>query len=160
MKRILIAVATLLLAACATSPRFDTSGVATELNPQEAARLPDRAGTRVLWGGVIVQGINAQDASRIEVLGYPLDSNQRPDTDEPPLGRFIVQRQGYLEMADYAPGKLLTVVGGFTRVLDGQVGEAPYRFPVVAGERMYLWPRQSAPTEPRLHFGLGVIFSR
>ncbi len=164
MKRASRLLAVLLLAAgCASGPQFKTEGVATGLTPREApGRGADIVGTRVLWGGVIVSGTNLENATRLEVLGYPLDDSQEPETDRSPVGRFLVIEQGYLETADYAPGRRVTVVGPITAMREGKIGESPYTYPVVDPDRMHLWPRETTrrATEPRIHFGVGVIFGR
>lgn len=154
-----LTLAVLLLASCATSPDFDTRGVDLSLQPQEVADRPLPAGTEVLWGGTIVQGSNLAEGTRLELIGYPLDDQQRPDSGRAPVGRFLVQRDGYLELADYRPGRQLTVRGELARVVEGKVGQAPYRYPVVNAERLHLWSTPRESVGPRFHFGVGVIFS-
>lgn len=161
MKPLVCLLTLLLLTACAAGPRFKTEGVATGLVPGEAARQGDGAiGRRVLWGGVIVASTNLKEATQMEVLAYPLDGSQAPRTDEAPLGRFLIIEPGYLETADYAPGRSVTLVGPVTGSRQGRIGESDYTYPVVDPERIHLWPPESArrTTEPRFHFGVGVIF--
>jgi outer membrane lipoprotein len=152
-----------LVAGCASGPQFQTEGVATGLTQREAStRGADVSGSRVLWGGVIVASTNEENTTRLEVLGYPLGGNQDPETDRSPSGRFLVIEEGYLETADYAPGRRITVVGPVTELREGRIGQSPYTYPVVNPERMHLWPRDTArrASEPRVHFGVGVIFGR
>lgn len=162
--RVLLVWLALLLAGCASKgPGFKTDGVSTGLTPREAStRAADIAGTRVLWGGVIVNSTNLENATQLEVLGYPLDDDQDPRTDAGPTGRFLVIESGYLETADYAPGRRVTVVGPVTGTRQGRIGESVYTYPVVEPDRIHLWPRETAQrqTEPRIHFGVGVIFGR
>lgn len=150
----------MLLSACASGPTFDTSGVATGLTPREAAGGPQVAvGQQVLWGGVIVAGSNRETGTRLEVLAYPLASNQRPDLDARPTGRFLIVQDDYLELADYRAGRQITVVGPVVRIDQGQVGEAPYQYPVVDAERLHLWSVERGGGRPNFHIGVGVIFS-
>lgn len=149
------------LAGCAGLPtEFNTTGADRAVTPSTAvANIDAVRGQKVLWGGVIVNSQNLKDATQIEVLGYPLAQSGRPDRNDPPQHRFIVTRTGYLETADYTAGRLVTVVGKVKEKREGRVGEAPYAFPVVASEQLYLWPKDEAPrNEPRIHFGVGVIF--
>lgn len=158
--RTLVITGLALLAGCAAGPRFDTAGIDTGTTPRRAVAEAERlAGQRVLWGGMVIETTNLAERTRLEVLGYPLDASQRPDTDAEPLGRFLVTRSGYLESVDYRTGRLVTVVGPVTGVRDGRVGEAPYRYPVVGAERIHLWPARYGPGATRVHFGVGVIFS-
>ncbi|MFH7325795.1 Slp family lipoprotein [Desulfurivibrio sp. C05AmB] len=151
-----------LLAGCATGPRYDTRGVALDLPPAIVSANPEPyRGTPVLWGGPIIATRNLADYSEIEVLSYPLDSAQRPRTDRPHQGRFLLRQPGYLEELDYAPGRLVTVRGRLGSAAAGQVGEAPYTYPVVEVSDLHLWPlTRRDPAQPRFHFGIGVIFGR
>lgn len=149
----------LLLAGCATTPRFDTSQAALSVTPEQAVTEMDRLeGTRVLWGGAIVSSVNQEEATRLEILAYPLDDRQRPQTKAKPLRRFLAIQEGYLETADYAQGRWVTLTGPLTGTQAGRVGEAPYTYPVVRIEDIQLWPEERRRAEPRFHFGIGVIF--
>ena len=145
-----------LLSGCATP--IDVGQAERNVPPHEAAQnvalVKDRP---VAWGGTVVNGKNLANNTQFEVLAYPLDSSNRPKVNAAPLGRFIVVHPGYLETADYAPGRLITVVGPVTETRTGKVGEAPYVYPVVAADRMHLWPQLSqTPSEPRIRFGIGI----
>ena len=153
-------IALLLVTACATGPRFETTGVATDLTPRGAAlRFDEVRAERVLWGGIIVDSTHPRQGTRLEVLAFPLE-NQSPQTQQAPLGRFLVIEPGYLETADYAPGRRVTVVGRLGELRQGRIGEAEYTYPVVRADDIHLWPRETAAAEPRVHFGFGVIFNR
>lgn len=146
--------------ACATGPEFDTSAVDKNLLPTAAAADIDAArGRTAMWGGAIINSRNYESTSLVEVLAYPLDDAGRPRLDQSPLGRFLVQRAGYLETVDYAPGRLVTAIGPVAGVRSGTVGEARYNYPVVEARQLHLWPRsETAPrtTNPQFHFGIGI----
>ena len=148
------------LSGCASSPKFDTTGVDKTLQPNTAASSPASSiGRRVQWGGVIVATRNLREQTQLEVLGYPLDRAGEPDTSGSPQGRFLLLQQGYLEPVDYAAGRRLTAVGTIARVEQGRVGEADYQYPVVNATQVHLWPRET-PYQRRdsnVHFGIGVI---
>lgn len=150
------------LTACASGPRYDTSEAATELTAAQVTAAPaSHKGAHVVWGGVIVATRNQPDYTEVEILSYPLDSNQRPDTGSGEQGRFLAHHAGYLESVDYAPGRRVTLRGKVANTVQGKVGDAPYTFPVVQTEEIYLWSRDgSAPSSPSIQFGIGVIFSR
>jgi outer membrane lipoprotein len=135
----------LLLSACATGPAFNTGGVDRSLIPRDVASRPQPAtGKSVLWGGVILNTSNLKDSTQIEMLAYPLDASERPQTDATPLGRFILEQRGYLEPASYAEGRQLTVVGTVSGSRAGQVGESDYNYPVISARQLHLWPAVSA----------------
>jgi outer membrane lipoprotein len=153
----LLTIAVLLVAGCATP--FDIGAATRDILPREAAQRPEIAqGREVAWGGTIVNATNLTDSTQFEVVAYPLDHNNRPQSDAGPLGRFLIVHPGYLETADYAPGRLVTVAGTVTGTRSGKVGEAQYVYPVVAANRMHLWvpETQRHHQEPRIHFGIGI----
>jgi outer membrane lipoprotein len=149
----------LLLAGCAGKPRFDTADTALGVTPDQAVNEMARLeGTRVLWGGVIVAARNREQSTQLEILGYPLNDRQRPVPDADPQRRFLALKDGYLETADFAQGRWVTLTGPLTGTRAGRVGEADYTYPVVRIEDIELWPKAERPREPRFHFGIGVIF--
>ena len=146
-----------LLAACATGPAFDSRQVDPAVTPHGVSANPGyAAGKRVLWGGVILSITNLSDRTSIEVLAYPLDSKQRPRRDQEALGRFMIERPGYLEPASYAQGRLVTAVGTVSRTETATIGAADYRYPVLSPQQLYLWPRDSGYDGTSVHFGIGV----
>jgi len=154
------AIPLLVMAACAPKPPLDTTEVDLSLTPEAALADMDRLeGTRVLWGGVIVAARNREESTRLEILGYPLNNRQRPATEDAPQRRFLAVKEGYLETADYAQGRQVTVTGPLIRTQSGRVGEATYTYPVVRIEDSHLWPKvEPSSREPRFHFGIGVLF--
>lgn len=161
---LLFVAAVLLLAGCATGPRYETAGVATDLVPAEVAASPEvYRDSRVIWGGMIVATRNLAEYTELEVLGYPLESSQRPATSRSPHGRFLVRKSGYLEQVDYSPGRRVTVTGTLGENVDGRVGEAPYVYPVVQASDIHLWPEDTgveSSGRTRFNIGVGVIFTR
>ncbi|MBI3546385.1 MAG: Slp family lipoprotein [Gammaproteobacteria bacterium] len=153
---ILLLLLLITLSGCATP--YDIGQADPRVTPQEAAKdVPGMLNHTVAWGGVIATAKNLKDKTELEVVAYPLDASHRPDSAAPPTGRFIVIQPGYLETADYAPGRLVTVVGDVSETRRGTVGEAPYVYPIVAASKLQLWPKPaSEPREPRFHFGVGV----
>ena len=166
MSKILIPLFALVwLSACATGPRYPTTGVAVDLQPAEvsgSAAASAHRETRIIWGGMIVATRNLSQYTEIEVLGYPLDRNQRPQTSRPPQGRFLVRQAGYLEEVNHAPGRHITVRGTLADNLEGRVGEASYRYPLVQAQDIHLWPtdRDDDNGRTRFNIGVGVIFGR
>ncbi|MCH8505619.1 MAG: Slp family lipoprotein [Ectothiorhodospiraceae bacterium] len=153
----------LFLAACATGPGYTGAHINTELQPRAAAQASDGgSGETVVWGGRIIQAQPLEDATQLEVLAYPLQRNQQPDTGKSSQGRFLGYYPGYLEPADYASDRLITVTGPLREAHTGRVGEADYRYPVINADDIHLWPEQQQVRrdEPRVRFGVGVMLHR
>jgi outer membrane lipoprotein len=152
---LLMLLAAIFLNACASSPKFDTAGVDVKLTPQRVVNENDALkGEPVLWGGVVIDSTNLKHSTQIEILAYPLSSNHRPDREQAPLGRFLAVHTGYLETADYAPGRQITVRGTLADKRIGRVGEAEYTYPVVNITQLHLW---SGSSESQIQFGFGLM---
>jgi len=149
----------LLLGACATAPVLDSSQVDRSLTPALVTAEPDYATDRqVLWGGIILGTTNLPDRTLIEMLAYPLDRREKPQRDEAPLGRFLLEQSGFLDPAIYTAGRLLSVTGSVVRTETGKVGESEQAYPVVSAQALHLWPEDSLSEDPTLFFGIGVGF--
>jgi len=158
LPRIAALLATALLVACATP--FDVGTANRTLTPQAAAgNISAAQGTLVAWGGTIVAARNLKDNTEFEVLAFPLDRDNRPQPGSAPTGRFIAIYPGFVETADYGPGREVSAIGSVTATRTGTVGEANYVFPVLSASRIHLWPRETASsssTQPTIHFGIGI----
>jgi outer membrane lipoprotein len=113
---------------------------------------------RVEWGGTIIAVSNLRDSTEIEVLAYPLMADGRPDTAAPSSGRFIAVRSGFLEPAEYRPGRLVTVAGPVGGMRQGRVGEAQVSLATVAAESLRVWPAGYAGARPVPYGSIGIGF--
>jgi outer membrane lipoprotein len=132
-----------LLQGCATSRVPEAIREAPQPSPSVSAvqQQPDvHLGQRVRWGGKILAVHNARTTTEIEILAAPLGSDGKPQEGESGLGRFIVELAGFKDPAEFPEERRLTVVGALTGVVTRNVGDYPYRYPVVAGDVWYLWP--------------------
>jgi outer membrane lipoprotein len=148
----------LALAACAPAPIYKSASAAVTATPFQVAQTPERyAGNEVIWGGRIVLVKNFTDHSEIELLGYPLDSSQRPKANDSGGGRFIAMMSGYVEPLDYPAGALMTISGKLNGSRAGKVGEANYVFPLVAVAQSHVWTSEEMTRgRNNVHFGLGL----
>jgi len=145
----------LLLGACA-SPPIETEVAADARRPDAVAAEPETASGDVLWGGVVIDARNTDTESRLEILAYPLDRRQRPQTGRAPEGRFLILAEGYLEPVDYAAGRLVTVLGALDGVREARVDEARLLYPAVRSSALHLWRPGDGNSAPRFTFGLGL----
>ena len=157
-KAVIATLALLLLSACATTPPLDDSDIDLALTPAEAvSHSEELKGHRVLWGGMIISAANLKTTTQIEILAYPLDSSQRPDTSKSAYGRFLAQHNGYLETAELSTGRMLTLSGRLDGTSVSMIGESQYTYPIVAIEKYHLWRRSNEPADSQVHFGVGVM---
>lgn len=152
----MLVLAALLLGGCAT--RFDTGAAEHRITPQQAANNIGLVQNKTIaWGGIIVAARNLASQTQLEVLSYPLDGNGRPDREAKAGGRFIALHSGYLELAKYAEGRLVTMTGTVNETRTGSVGEAHYVYPVLTIQTLFLWPTSAEEAaKPQFHFGIGV----
>jgi len=147
-----------LLAACATGPKYDTSLIDLSITPQQVV-VEGKAlhEDQVLWGGIIIASANLKDVTQFEILAYPLDSSQRPLVDKTPLGRFVAQQEGYLETSNYTQGRLITIRGMLQGKNTGKVGESEYTYPLVRINEHFLWSERNDTPDTSFRFGIGVM---
>jgi len=144
---------------CATTADLNTTGVDKTITPQFAKNdIKFATNKRVLWGGMIMSTKNLPQKTEIEVLAFPLDDQNRPEAQATATTRFIADHTGYLEPVDYARGRWVTLTGVVQGARAGKVGEAPYDFPVVQTDGLYLWPKDSAGggSGTQFQFGIGI----
>jgi outer membrane lipoprotein len=146
----------LLLTACAGEPK--RAVLPSPAPTAVAADIVRHKGRSVEWGGVIIAAENRRDSTWLELLAYPLNDAHKPRSGARPMGRFLAIHPGYLETADYAPKRWVTVVGRVRELRMGKVGKAPYRFPLVEIHRIDMWRDTGtrSSSEPRVRFGIGV----
>ncbi len=148
------------LTACAPGP-LSVEGADLDLEPSDVQAQPSAAqGKTIVWGGKIVSSKNLAERTRLEIVAYPTRARaQRPDTEQQPMGRFRAYESGYLETAEYEPGREITLRGVITGTEEGPIDEVTYTFPTVDVEAIKLWqPRAEVRRdEPRFHIGIGVF---
>jgi outer membrane lipoprotein len=162
MKRALgLTLFAIMLTACAVTSPFDSaklSGADKTLSYQQAVTDSESLrGWRIVWGGNIIETRNLAQHTEVVVLAYPLDAQVQPLTSKSALGRFVLIWPGYLESADYAPGRWLSVIGDLDGLRDEPLGESRHTYPVIQAQYLYLWPLETGPAvSPRFHIGVGV----
>ncbi len=151
------ALSAFLLAGCATTDCTPPPG-STKLTPAQVSATGGHTGERLRWGGTLASARNLADSTELEVIGYPLNRCGEPRTGAQPIGRFILVKPGYLETADRPAGSRLSATGLITGVRAGQVGGAPYRFPLLQVNELRWWAEEApvrAYTRPWVTIGIG-----
>ncbi|MBW3550609.1 MAG: Slp family lipoprotein [Proteobacteria bacterium] len=136
---VLLALASALLAACASQPQ-PLQGEFAQISPRDAAET-DSTGAMVRWGGRIVQVEPQDNRTCFEMLSTDLNLYARPywATDDVG-GRFIACRTGFYDPALFERNREVTFTGRIAGYENRQIGGYDYRFPQVDAEVVYLWP--------------------
>ncbi|HVO26584.1 MAG TPA: Slp family lipoprotein [Candidatus Margulisiibacteriota bacterium] len=139
------------LGACAQPPPMLSGGPFSEVSVLDA-QARDLTGQRVRWGGSIVATTPEKDETCFEIVSRPLDREARPRRTDESDGRFLACAQGFFDPAVYAAGREATVVGTLETTTVGKIGEYDYRYPRVAAEHVFLWPKRE-PVEAYYVYG-------
>jgi len=130
----------LILSSCASKPplvlQLPESEQSVSLN---ASDLKQSIGKTVRWGGTIIETKNNKDSTQIIILGYPLDSQARPNTYAQNSRRFIANFNYFLEPDTYTDKRKITVIGKLDRLEDSKIGDFNYEYPVVSVEKHAIW---------------------
>ncbi len=131
--------ATIALSACVSVPE-QFRGEYPGLTPQTATESD--LGTRVRWGGVILDTQPSREQTCFELLSRPLRKSMRPEDSDQTLGRFIACKTGFYDPEVFVRGRELTLTGTISRIDLRKVGEFDYRYPVVEAEFVSMWPER------------------
>jgi outer membrane lipoprotein len=132
-------------ASCATTPFPEelTRSVNRSLSLAQIRADPQaHVGARVIVGGEILATTPKPGETEIEVLSRRLDSGEAPERSDRSSGRFLTRTPEFLDPAIYARGRRITVLGRLAGSEERRVGEIPYVYPVIAAERIQLWPKE------------------
>jgi len=153
--------AVVLLTACETKNLKLDPELVSQPTPQQisrAERIPAE-GALLVWTGKVQAVRNRARVTHIEVLSYPADTRRRPVTGRPASGRFIAEMAGFLEPHELPPGTAVSVQGSYVGIVDGKVGEAAYRYPLIRGQKLDVWrskERARHSDAPDVRWSIGV----
>ena len=133
-----------LLGGCASAfPDDVMHTVDTHVSADDLRRDPAAfKGARVIVGGEILTTQPKPGQTEIELLARRLRDDDTPERSDRSPGRLLVRSPDFLDPAVYAQGRRITVIGTVTGDEERKVGELPYRYPVIAVERIRLWPQE------------------
>src|SRR5690348_6608318 len=129
------------LGACATVPQQLAGTFPAAVTP-DSARGGAVQGTRVRWGGRIIDTEPQEAQTCFFVLNKSLDSQARPERGDQSSGRFVACKQGFYDPEVYSKGKELTVTGTLDGSVMRKIGQYDYNYPRVAADVVYLWPER------------------
>ena len=136
---VILALAGILLGACASPPR-PLQGTFNEITPRDAAST-DATGSVVRWGGRVIELEPQSNRTCFEMISTRLSDYGRPywATDDVG-GRFIACRTGFYDPALFEKNREVTFTGRIDGYENRRIGEYDYRFPRVEADVVYLWP--------------------
>jgi len=154
-RRLLLPVLLLLFSGCQTTA--DKSAPAAFTPADAIVDAPAYRGRDVVWGGTLIATTNEKQHTLLEILSYPV-MNGRPQTSQASQGRVQAKVPGFLDPADYAPGRSVVIEGLFTGVRHGYIGGATTTYAVVEARKASLTPKASSYSWPsNVQIGIGVF---
>jgi outer membrane lipoprotein len=110
-------------------------------------------GKTVIWGGDIVQTINQKDGKTlIEIFQKPLGWRGEPKDTPASEGRFLVIADKYLDPYLFRRARKITVAGEILGEKTRTLGEMDYRYPLLAGNQIYLWREYYSYPSPYYYY--------
>ena len=95
-------------------------------------------GQEARFGGKVIEVLNQQGKTRLEIATVTLDSGARPELGEASRGRIYADVNGFLDPVDFR-GQLVTVVGPITGTVQGKIGNTPYKFMTMQANGYKRW---------------------
>jgi len=128
---------------CASIPQ-PLRGDPTAFAPIMANQATEQTvGSRVRWGGVIVNTTPQTNRTCMEILARELDRSLRPVVrNDIHFGRFMACGAGFRDPAIYTEGREVSLIGRHDGFVEGPIGEFIYRYPTVSIDQLYLWPER------------------
>ena len=147
-----------MLNGCATTQKRASRQEGYEKLPfSEIRRSPAQyQGKVVRLGGVIIDVVNKEEGSTIEILEKSLTWRGRPKPGDESCGRFIVVFGEFLDKAIYRTNRPVTIIGEIIGVKTAPIGEMAYNYPLLTGREIRLWEEKGYFGRPRMHIGIGV----
>jgi outer membrane lipoprotein len=149
---------------------FALAGCARQVISRESLLLAERnlsfgavhenpqsyVGRTLLVGGALAETANTPEGTELEVVQFPLGSDDRPREQQGSDGRFLARTRDFLDPLIYSPGRLVTLVGTVTGTAKRRLDGTDYRYPVIAIREIYIWRPEDPYAQPAVHFGIGV----
>jgi outer membrane lipoprotein len=110
-------------------------------------------GKMVIWGGEIVETVNQRDGStQIEVFQKPLGWRGEPRDIATSEGRLLILADKYLDPYIFRSGRKVTVMGEILGEKIKPLGEMDYRYPLLSGKQIHLWPEYASYPYPYYYY--------
>lgn len=99
-------------------------------------------GEYVVWGGAIINTVNTDNGTVLEILELPLDSQNQPKEVDTSSGRFMAHEDEFLDPFIYRQGRQVTVVGTIQGLQSKPLGKTHYEYPLIQADKVHLWDQE------------------
>ena len=109
------------------------------ISPSKVRENPENfTGSKVIWGGIIIETVNDEDQTTVEVLATTMAKSFRP-TSTVSSGRFLIRTTDYLDPLVFAKGAMITVAGEVRGIEERKIDKRNYKYPVVKPKEMRIF---------------------
>ncbi len=123
----------------------------------EILRSPEQyRGKVVRLGGVILDVVNKEEGSTLEILEQPLNWRGRPKPGDDSGGRFIAVFGEFLDKEIYRTDRQVSIIGEIIGMKTAPIGETTHNYPLLSGREIRLWKDTGYFDRTRFHIGIGV----
>ena len=95
-------------------------------------------GRFVILGGAIAAVRPGRDGTELEVVQYPLDSMEMPETTDESEGRFLVALPAEHGFGTFKPGMVVTMAGEVVGKAKRPLAGAEYGYPVIVVREIHI----------------------
>jgi len=143
---------------CASTQKQPNRQASYEKIPfSEILRSPEQyRGKVVRLGGVILEVVNKEEGSTLEILEQPLNWRGRPKPGDDSGGRFIAVFGEFLDKEIYRKDRQVSIIGEITGMKTAPMGETTHSYPLLSGREIRLWKDEGYFDRTRFHIGIGV----
>ena len=105
----------------------------------ELQKDPDaHRGKLIIVGGVVAGVRQVKEGAELEVVEYPLDNEELPDTAAWSEGSFLVVLPSSADMTQFKPGAIVTMAGEVTGKAVRSLKNMEYTYPVLVAKEIYI----------------------
>jgi len=102
-------------------------------------------GKFVILGGSIVDVRHGREAVQLEVVQYPLDSMEMPETTSESEGRFMVSLPQEHASVLFRPGMVVTMAGEVAGRMSKPLNGGDYIYPVIVVREIHIIAQSAVP---------------
>jgi outer membrane lipoprotein len=100
-------------------------------------------GKFVILGGLVTGIRQSKEGVQLEVIEYPLDMEEMPDTSSVSGGRFLVNLPPDVGYATFKPGVLVTMAGEVAGKVVKPLESVEYTYPILVVKEIHIIVRPS-----------------
>ena len=131
----------LLLGSCTSLPQTMKGHMKDIPYAEVNGKVNHSSNVPVRLGGIIVDVVNEESFSLVQVLFHPLNYFGRPQLYKPAEGRFFIKSTEFFDPLVYTNNTEITVVGTLNGDIERKIGKRIIQIPLILSKNIYLWPK-------------------